>query len=81
MTAEVKNVTGVVKETVDDIKKTANEVAGRLREKNKEAKEALGLVDDFGRELGKATGELRALLGGATNNPPAAEGEKKTWLK
>ncbi len=88
MSAEVKNVSEVVKGTVQDIKRTAQEVADKLKARGDEAKQALGLVDAFGVELGNATAELRALLGVATNNPPledtpleAAIEKKKGWVK
>lgn len=89
MSAEVKNVSEVVKGVVQEVKDTATQVADRLRKKSDEAKLALGMVDQFGDELGKATSELRGLLGISTNNPPPepapevvkdAEG-KKGWLK
>lgn len=87
MSAEVKNVSEVVKTTVQEVKEVATQVADRLRQKTDEAKLALGLVDQFGNELGKATAELRGLLGISTNNPPedapdVQPAEKsKGWLK
>ena len=70
MSAEMKSVSEVVRSTVQDVKDTAAQVAAKLRTKSDEAKQALSLVDQFGDELGKATAELRGLLGGATNSPP-----------
>lgn len=85
MSAEVKNVSEVVKSTVQEVKDTATKVADKLRKRSDEAKQALGLVDQFGDELGSATSELRALLGGATNSPPPDEAQMpkkdKGWLK
>lgn len=83
MSAEVKSVSEVVKSTVQDVKDTALQVADRLRAKTAEAKQALGLVDQFGDELGKATAELRGLLGVQTNSPPPDGDVKKDkgWLK
>ncbi|HEY6022059.1 MAG TPA: hypothetical protein VIY48_19980 [Candidatus Paceibacterota bacterium] len=71
MSAEVKSVSEVVKSTVQDIKDTAAKVAENLKKRNDEVKQAFSMVDAFGDELGKSTMELRALLGGATNNPPS----------
>lgn len=75
MSAEVKNVSGVVKDVVREVKQVAAEVSDRLRQKKEEAKLALDLVDKFGTELGDATAELRALLGQGTNGGPPFDGE------
>lgn len=73
MSAEVKNVSEVVRGAVADIKKTAADVADKLRQRTDEAKLALDMVDQFGSELGQATAELRALLGVNSNSPPSEE--------
>ena len=82
MSAEVKNVSGAVREVIKEVKEVAAEVSDKLRQKKDEAKQALGLVSEFGDELGNATAELRALLGVNTNNPPpVAPKEEETTPK
>lgn len=82
MSAEVKSVSEVVRSTVQEVKEVAIKVSESLRMRRDEAKQALDMVSMFGDDLGKATAELRSLLGGATNNPPPEEDKdkKKGWL-
>lgn len=89
MTAEVKNVSEVVKESVAGLKRKAGEVSDFLRTRCAEADQALDMVNQLGDEIAKSTAELRGLLGGHTNSPPVTSDtdtplvlpKKKDWFK
>lgn len=76
MTIEVKGVSEVVK-AVDDLKKRATSQAESLRHTIGSVDTALDHVKELDDTLADAARELNALLGVATNNPPAdVEGEE-----
>lgn len=79
MNADVKRVSTSLRGLIDAVKKEVDAAEVEVNAAKDETIEAVTMTRDMVQGVRSDVAELRALLGGQTNNPPKGE-DKKGWL-